>query len=155
MRRASARRCLPVVLASGAFLLAGSSDILAQEPLSEVPRCSRPVATSPGPRFIPYDVPPRLTNPERLRAAVDSIYRDWYPDADVEGTVRLWIWVDCEGRAHPERWIERQGERSFELALLVDEALAFATYEPARNRGLRTAVYLQRTFRFPPPDPGP
>lgn len=150
----SPARWLP--FAAGALLLATAAPTAAQEryppPCREdLPENLHP--TSPGPCYIAYDEAPRLLDPGRVHTALDSIYRDWYPKGEVRGEMAVWVRVDRDGDARPVGWADRPETDAVDLGFLIAEALEFARYEPARNRGKRVTVYVQSRFVVPPPDP--
>lgn len=152
-RTRSPARWIP--LAACALLLATAVPTAAQEryppPCREdLPESLRP--TSPGPCYIPYDEAPRLLNPDRVRAALDSIYRDWHPRGEVRGKMAVWVRVDRDGDARPVKWAERPESHAVALGYMIADALEFARYEPAQNRGERVAAYVQSRFVVPPPD---
>lgn len=98
------------------------------------------------PRFIPYDVPPRLLNRDEVVSALARYYPRTLRDAGISGHIVLWIYIDERGVVLRSQVQESSGH------LALDEAAARVAAEmrfsPARNRDMVTPVWLAQAISF-------
>ncbi|MFQ5679975.1 MAG: energy transducer TonB [Gemmatimonadota bacterium] len=98
------------------------------------------------PKFIPYDVAPRLQNRDEVLALLRREYPAVLRDAGVGGTVLLWIFVDEIGKVADARVATSSGYLHLdEAAQSVARAMIFS---PAMNRDKVTPVWLSQPVDF-------
>jgi TonB family protein len=98
------------------------------------------------PTFIPYDVPPKLLNPDEIRKKLSSSYPATLREAKIEGRVILWIFIDKEGTVLKSQVQVTSGfTKMDQVALDVANAMRFA---PAKNRDKTTPVWVQQAIDF-------
>ena len=98
------------------------------------------------PTFIPYDVPPKLLNPDEIRKKLSTNYPSSLREAKVEGRVILWIFIDAEGNVLKSQVQVTSGYAKMDqVALDVANAMRFA---PAKNRDKTTPVWVQQAIDF-------
>ena len=118
-------------------------------PIENLAPPPQPVRTSPEeerPRFIPHDTPPKLLNPNEIRALLGRSYPASLREARVEGTVVIWAFVNTEGtveRAH----VQRSSGYDAMDRIALDVALEMR-FSPALNRDKKTAVWVQQAIAF-------
>jgi protein TonB len=101
---------------------------------------SRPAALEDGPTITPYDVPPRLKNPDEVGEALLRLYPRVLRQAGVTGTVELWILIDDTGRTVKSEVRISSGRDAFdEAALALAEIMEFT---PAENQGEQVAAWI-------------
>ncbi len=99
-----------------------------------------------GPRFIPYDTPPRLTNREAVRAALERLFPRGLREAGIEGRVELWLYVDEAGKVTRTEIKTSSGSAALdEAARSVGLVMRFS---PALNRDRPTAVWVSQWISF-------
>lgn len=106
--------------------------------------------TSDGPRFTPYDVPPRLVNPGEVQQTLDQEYPPLLKESGIGGEVVLWLHLSDEGEVLDARVREEpSGSSGYDAldaaALAAADAMRF---EPAMNRDEATAVWVQIPITF-------
>ena len=109
----------------------------------------RPARASPRddlPRFIPYDTPPKLLNPEEIRALLQRDYPAALREARVEGKVIIWAYVDIEGRVGTARVQQSSGFAAMDRAAL--DVAREMRFSPALNRDKKTPVWVQQSIVF-------
>ena len=98
------------------------------------------------PRFIPYDTPPKLLNPD----VITDLWKRHYPDAlrgaGIQARVVLWVHVDAHGTVVGAQVHESSGYPPIDSAALsVCEEMRF---RPARNRDEPTSVWVQQALNY-------
>jgi len=109
----------------------------------------RPARASPRddlPRFIPYDTPPKLLNPEEIRTLLQRDYPAALREARVEGKVIIWAYVDIEGRVGTARVQQSSGFAAMDRAAL--DVAREMRFSPALNRDKKTPVWVQQSIVF-------
>lgn len=99
-----------------------------------------------GPRFIPYDTPPRLTNRTAVQAALERLFPPRMREAGIGSRVELWLYVDETGSV-----TRTEVKTSSGSAALDDAARSVALemrFSPALNRDRRTAVWVSQWISF-------
>jgi TonB family protein len=114
--------------------------------LAPAPRPARAIPEEDRPRFIPYDTPPRLLNPEEIRALLKRDYPAALREARVEGVVVIWAYVDIEGEVGQAHVQQSSGFAAMDRAAL-DVALEMR-FSPALNRDKKTPVWVQQSIVF-------
>lgn len=109
-----------------------------------------PSATAGGegdrPRFIPYDVAPRLLNRDEVVAALARYYPRELREAGISGRIVLWIYIDERGAVVRSQVQESSGHASLDRA--AARVAAEMRFSPAKNRDLVTAVWLAQAINF-------
>jgi protein TonB len=116
------------------------------ENLAPAPRPARAIPEEDRPRFIPYDTPPRLLNPEEIRALLKRDYPAALREARVEGVVVIWAYVDIQGEVGQAHVQQSSGFAAMDRAAL-DVALEMR-FSPALNRDKKTPVWVQQSIVF-------
>lgn len=150
----STHRDLACRLLAGVALLASGlaiGGLEAQPP--PTPAEGEAPLTLPDAHRFEYTAPPRLLNAEEVLAALAERYPVDLEERGVEGRVRVWMWLNADGRVARTRMGEGSGERRLdEAALEVAEMMRFA---PALHGGRPTATRVLQGFTFPPSDAAP
>ena len=102
------------------------------------------------PRFIPYDVAPRLQNADEVRQVLEREYPPLLKESGIGGEVIVWLYIDENGRvAKSQIRAEPAGTSGYEAldaaALAVADAMDFT---PAKNRDRATPVWVQIPITF-------
>ena len=98
------------------------------------------------PTFIPYDVPPKLLNPDEVRKKLSTNYPATLREAKIEGRVILWIFIDKQGNVLKSQVQVSSGYAKMDqVALEVASAMRF---QPAKNRDKTTPVWVQQAIDF-------
>jgi protein TonB len=96
--------------------------------------------------FTPWDVPPKLLNPDEVLRALERAYPPLLRDAGITGTVGLLVHIDEKGRFLEARIGTSSGYASLDAAALgVSEGFRF---RPAQNRDVPTAVWTSLPVTF-------
>ncbi len=99
-----------------------------------------------GPRFVPYDTPPRLTNGGVVQAALERLFPRRLKEAGIGGRVELWLYIDQGGR------VTRTEVKTSSGSAALDEAARSVGLEmrfsPALNRDRPTAVWVSQWISF-------
>jgi TonB family protein len=106
------------------------------------------------PSFIPYDTPPRLTNPSEIVAAMRQYYPRALRDAGVGGRVEVWLFVDKDGSVAENQVKTSSGEPALDAAARV--VMEQMKFQPAQYEGSATPVWVSQwiTFEVESPDAG-
>ena len=96
--------------------------------------------------YVPYDVPPAITNMAQVQRALEREYPPVLRDSGIEGEVLVWFRVDETGRVIDRRVERSSGHTQFdEAALAVADLMEFS---PAQNRDRPVAVGVVFPIRF-------
>ena len=115
------------------------------ENLPPPPRVGTP-SPDDRPTFIPYDMPPRLLNPDEIRTALARLYPDRLREAGIEGSVVLWIFIDSKGEVRKSQVQTGSGYDAMDrVAQEIVERMRFA---PAKNRDKTTPVWVAQKITF-------
>jgi protein TonB len=96
--------------------------------------------------FTPWDVPPRITNPDEVTRALERAYPPLLRDAGITGTVQLLVHIDALGRVLEARVGTSSGYETLDAAALgVVDVFRF---RPAQNRDVPTAVWTSLPVTF-------
>ena len=107
------------------------------------------------PSFIPYDTPPRLTNPSEIVAAMRQYYPRALRDAGIGGRVEVWLFVDKDGSVMEDQVKTSSGEPALDAAArIVMEQMKF---QPAEFEGQPAEVWVSQwiTFEVEPSEAAP
>lgn len=120
-----------------------------------IPRPAEPVAAeaeeepedpaSPPP-FIPHDVRPRLTNASFIREYLEAFYPPSLRSTGMEARVRLWLFVNEEGRVEKVRVQSPSGLREFDD--LAVSAASVMDFRPALSGDQTVGVWVEQWIRF-------
>lgn len=109
-------------------------------PVVAPPTRTRPEGREGGLPFTPMTVPPKLRNPDEVRARMEAEYPPLLRDAGMGGTVVLHLHVDPEGQVIEARLGESSGKSAFDRAALrIADVFRF---HPALNRDRTVAVWV-------------
>ncbi len=120
------------------------------EMLPPPPDMNQNTGNTTGPRFIPYDVPPRLTNSRQVQQVLEREYPPLLKESGIGGEVIVWLYISEEGEV-----IDRQvrvdppgtsGYDALDAAAL--EGADVMEFTPAQNRDKTTAVWVQIPITF-------
>jgi bla regulator protein BlaR1 len=98
------------------------------------------------PTFTPFTVAPSITNRAEVIDAMEREYPPLLREAGVGGTIRVYFFIDAEGRVQDVRIDESSGHRA-----LDDAALAVADmyrFSPALNRNEKVPVWVSFPITF-------
>jgi len=120
-------------------------------PLSEDPTPVR--LTNIEPTFTPFTSPPEVQNRAEVLRALEWEYPAVLRDAGVGGTVRIYFFIDEEGRVGGLRLHESSGHEALDAAALrVAEVFQFTS---AMNRDERVPVWIEIPITFTTTSPEP
>ena len=101
---------------------------------------------SAAPTFTPSTVSPRLDNPGEVVRLLERFYPPFLRDAGIGGTVRVWFFIDAEGRVQRTLIDESSGFDDLDAAALrVADRMRFT---PAWNRDRRVPVWVSIPIVF-------
>ena len=98
------------------------------------------------PSFIPYDVPPRLKNPDEIQRLLQRNYPPQLREAKIQGTVVLWIYIDDRGNVVKSHVQRSSGYMAMDR--VAQECADEMEFTPAKNRDKRTAVWVAQAISF-------
>jgi protein TonB len=117
-------------------------------PVDDLPPPPSEVASdiSSAPTFTPYTVAPRILNVDEVQRAMVREYPALLRDAGIGGTVRVWFFIDEEGRVGDRRIEQSSGHQALDdVALAVAEVYRFSA---AMNRDARVPVWVVFPITF-------
>jgi len=117
-------------------------------PVDDLPPPPSDVASdiSAAPTFTPYTVAPRILNVDEVQRAMVREYPALLRDAGIGGTVRVWFFIDEEGRVGDRRIEQSSGHQALDdVALAVAEVYRFSA---AMNRDARVPVWVVFPITF-------
>jgi protein TonB len=117
-------------------------------PVDDLPPPPSDVASdiSAAPTFTPYTVAPRILNVDAVQRAMVREYPALLRDAGIGGTVRVWFFIDEEGRVGDRRIEQSSGHQALDdVALAVAEVYRFSA---AMNRDARVPVWVVFPITF-------
>jgi periplasmic protein TonB len=98
------------------------------------------------PTFTPYTVAPDITNRDEVQRVLQREYPPLLRDAGIGGTVRIWFFIDEQGRVQETRIQESSGHAQLdEAALAVAGVMKFT---PAINRDKTVPVWVALPILF-------
>ncbi len=103
-------------------------------------------AVSAAPPFTPFDVAPSILNVPEVQRTMVRQYPQLLRDAGIGGTVRVWFFIDEQGRVQDFRVDQTSGHQA-----LDDAALAVADvyrFSPALNRDTNVSVWVSFPIEF-------
>ena len=117
-------------------------------PVEDLPPPPDEVATdiSAAPTFTPYTVAPSILNRNEVVRAMEREYPPLLRDAGIGGTVRVYFFIDENGRV-----VERQIDASSGHQALDDAAMAVSEiyrFSPALNRDKKVPVWVSFPITF-------
>ena len=117
-------------------------------PVEDLPPPPDEVATdiSAAPTFTPYTVAPSILNRDEVVRAMEREYPPLLRDAGIGGTVRVYFFIDENGRV-----VERQIDASSGHQALDDAAMAVSEiyrFSPALNRDKKVPVWVSFPITF-------
>ncbi len=119
-----------------------------ENPVEELPPPPTEQATdiSAAPTFTPFTVAPEIQNRSEVIRAMEREYPPLLRDAGIGGTVRVYFFIDENGRVQDYRIDQSSGHQA-----LDDAALAVASvyrFSPALNRDKRVPVWVSFPITF-------
>ena len=103
-------------------------------------------ALSAEPQFTPYTVAPSILNRDEVVQAMGREYPPLLRDAGVGGTVRMYFFIDQDGRVQDRRVDVSSGHAAIDdAALAVAEVYEFS---PALNRDQKVPVWVSFPITF-------
>jgi protein TonB len=98
------------------------------------------------PSFTPHTVKPGLTNADEVQRALVREYPPMLRDAQIGGTVIVWLFVDTEGRVENSKVDKSSGYPMLDAAALdVANTMRFT---PAYNRDQKVPVWVSIPIKF-------
>ena len=98
------------------------------------------------PTFTPFTVAPEIQNRTEVIRAMEREYPPLLRDAGIGGTVRVYFFIDEEGRVQDRRIDQSSGHQALDQAALnVAEVYRFS---PALNRDQRVPVWVSFPITF-------
>jgi periplasmic protein TonB len=119
-----------------------------ENPVEELPPPPEAAATdlSAQPTFTPFTVAPEIQNRSEVVRAMEREYPPLLRDAGIGGTVRVYFFIDEQGRVQDYRVDQSSGHQA-----LDDAALAVASvyrFSPALNRDKQVPVWVSFPITF-------
>jgi protein TonB len=98
------------------------------------------------PSFTPHTVRPELTNAAEVQRALVREYPNMLRDAQIGGTVVVWLFIDTEGRVENSKVQTGSGYPMLDAAALsVANTMRFT---PAYNRDQKVPVWVSIPIKF-------
>lgn len=119
-----------------------------ENPVEELPPPPTEQATdiSAAPTFTPFTVAPEIQNRSEVIRAMEREYPPLLRDAGIGGTVRVYFFIDENGRVQDYRIDQSSGHQALdEAALAVASVYRFS---PALNRDKRVPVWVSFPITF-------
>lgn len=135
-----------LVLVAAGGLLACETQAPEQETEADASRRAE------APRFIPYDVAPKLENAGEVSTRLQELYPDSLEEEGVGGSVVLWLYVDRRGRVQESVLNESSGHDALDQA--ASRIAGDMDFSAALNRGDPVDVWVQQRIRFEPDTAG-
>jgi protein TonB len=147
---AIARPATPVIaeadVAEDITIAATTFDENPVEDLPPPPTSSGEVDIGAQPTFTPYTVGPEITNRSDVQRALEREYPPLLRDAGIGGTVKVWFFIDENGRVQDTRVSESSGHTQLdEAALKVADMMRFTA---ALNRDKKVPVWVTFPITF-------
>ncbi|WP_419162766.1 TonB family protein [Candidatus Palauibacter sp.] len=98
------------------------------------------------PTFVPFDTNPVLKNGGEVQRALQEAYPADLKAAGVGGRVELWVYVDESGVVAKHEIKTTSGNEALDRA--ATEVVKVMRFEPAKNRGEATAVWVSQWMTF-------
>lgn len=98
------------------------------------------------PTFTPMTVRPGLQNQGEVARALQRYYPPMLRDAGVGGTVKVWFFIDENGRVQDTRINTSSGYDQFDQAAL--QVADLMEFSPAYNRDERVPVWVSLDIKF-------
>jgi TonB family protein len=103
-------------------------------------------APESGPRFTPYTVAPRILNRQEVAESLQREYPPSLRDAGIGGTVKVYYYIDAEGKVEDVRIDKSSGHPALDdAALKVARVMRFV---PAMNRDEKVPVWVSFPITF-------
>jgi len=119
-----------------------------ENPVEELPPPPEAAATdlSAQPTFTPFTVAPEIQNRSEVVRAMEREYPPLLRDAGIGGTVRVYFFIDEQGRVQDTRVDQSSGHQALdEAALAVASVYRFS---PALNRDKQVPVWVSFPITF-------
>jgi protein TonB len=98
------------------------------------------------PSFTPHTVRPELTNMDEVQRALVREYPPMLRDAQIGGTVEVWLFIDTEGKVDNSKIQKPSGYPMLDAAALnVANTMRFT---PAYNRDQKVPVWVSIPITF-------
>ncbi|MEJ2540631.1 MAG: M56 family metallopeptidase [Gemmatimonadota bacterium] len=114
-----------------------------REAAAEVPDAQR---IAENPTFTPYTAAPDLVNRREVVAALEREYPRALRDAGVEGSAKVWLFIDADGELRDMRIQESSGHEALDDAAL--RVAASMRFSPAVNHGETVPVWVAFPITF-------
>ncbi|WP_420463934.1 TonB family protein [Candidatus Palauibacter sp.] len=118
------------------------SQWLTFEPTPSAPSTSR----SDRPQFVPFDTNPVLQNAGEVQRALQEAYPRDFRDRGVGGRIEIWLYIDESGIVANQELKTSSGADALDEA--ASEVVTEMRFEPAKNRGQATAVWISQWITF-------
>ncbi len=115
-------------------------------PSSELPPPPVAAAASDAPSFIPHDTKPTLRNGPEIVRLLERVYPRNLKDAQIEGEVLIWVYLNAQGIPENYEIIEGSGRQAFDDAAI--EIAMQMRFNPAMNRDKPTDVWAAQRIVF-------
>jgi TonB family protein len=117
-----------------------------EEIVQRLPEASRQAFTAERPTFTPYSVAPQIQNVPEVQRAMIEAYPPLLRDAGIDGTVRVYFYVDATGRVGDTRIDQSSGHAALDEAAL--SVAGVYRFSPALNRDRPTPVWVSFPITF-------
>ncbi|MEJ2217904.1 MAG: TonB family protein [Gemmatimonadota bacterium] len=98
------------------------------------------------PHFTPYEVAPDLINRSEVAQALLKYYPPLLLQSGIGGRVKLWFYIDTEGRVLRTQVVESSGYPQLDAA--AQQVAAMMRFSPALNRDQKIPVWVQLPVVF-------
>jgi protein TonB len=104
------------------------------------------IADEDMPHFTPFTVAPDILNREEIVTAMARIYPPVLRDAGIGGVVRVFFYIDAEGRVKTTRLDQSSGYAQLDEAAM--EVAGLYRFSPALNRDTKVPVWVSFPVTF-------
>ncbi|HUG40459.1 MAG TPA: energy transducer TonB [Longimicrobiales bacterium] len=101
---------------------------------------------SAAPTFTPMTVRPQYRNLREIQQALMRYYPPLLRDAGIGGTVKVWFFIDENGKVQNTRLFQSSGYDAFDQAAL--KVAELAEFSPAYNRDKKVPVWIALDITF-------
>jgi periplasmic protein TonB len=116
------------------------------ETLPPPANATRAADIAAAPHFTPYEVAPKLINRAEVARALVQYYPPLLRNAGIGGVVKMWFYIDTEGRVLRTQVFESSGYPNLDAA--AKEVAEIMRFSPALNRDQKIPVWVQLPVVF-------
>jgi periplasmic protein TonB len=116
------------------------------ETLPPPANATRAADIAAAPHFTPYEVAPKLVNRAEVAQALVQYYPPLLRNAGVGGIVKMWFYIDTEGRVLRTQVFESSGYPNLDSA--AKQVAEIMRFSPALNRDQKIPVWVQLPVVF-------